>query len=174
VLAAGRRSRRPSLLHALDDIVVVECGQFVVQEVSMAQSPLTLPVPAGAWVPWARTWRYGRSPHAPPRRTSAWTHDVLLGPTPKTSIIERRDHIPHRLLLRREHHQTLAIEGDTQDSVAALGARIMLGRLRALTGDRAAVRAAWLEAYAALQRLRHPWTAEVAQLLADLDDPGAQ
>jgi tetratricopeptide (TPR) repeat protein len=70
--------------------------------------------------------------------------------------------------------QALAVEGDAQDSVAALAARIMLGRLRALTGDRDAARIAWREAYAALLRLRHPWTAEVARLLADLGGPDVQ
>jgi tetratricopeptide (TPR) repeat protein len=68
--------------------------------------------------------------------------------------------------------QALAVEGDAHDSVAALGARIMLGRLRALTGDPDAARTAWREAHTALRKLRHPRTAEVAQLLADLDDPG--
>ena len=67
--------------------------------------------------------------------------------------------------------EALAVEGDAPDSVAALTARIMLGRLRALTGDRDGARNAWREAYVALRRLRHPWTAEVAQLLADLDTP---
>jgi len=65
--------------------------------------------------------------------------------------------------------QALAVEGDAQDSVAALATRITFGRLHALTGDRDAARIAWREAYAVLLRLRHPWTAEVAQLLADLD-----
>jgi hypothetical protein len=40
----------PSLLHALDDTVEVEYGQFVVQETSMLRSPLALPVPTGEWV----------------------------------------------------------------------------------------------------------------------------
>ena len=39
----------PGLLHALDDTVDVEYGQFVVQEVSMLRNPLALPVPAGEW-----------------------------------------------------------------------------------------------------------------------------
>jgi DNA-binding SARP family transcriptional activator len=74
-----------------------------------------------------------------------------------------------------EHcEQALAVEGDATDSVAALATRIMFGRLRALTGDRDAARVAWREAHTALQRLRHPWTAEVAQLLADLDAPAIQ
>ncbi|TDP92944.1 AfsR/SARP family transcriptional regulator [Labedaea rhizosphaerae] len=71
-----------------------------------------------------------------------------------------------------EHcEQAFAVEGDTRDSVAALSVRIMLGRLRALTGDQDAARAVWREAHAALQRLHHPRTSEVAQLLADLDAP---
>lgn len=40
----------PSLLHALDDTIVVEYGQFIVQEVSMARTPLTLPATTGQWV----------------------------------------------------------------------------------------------------------------------------
>jgi hypothetical protein len=40
----------PNLLGALEDTVVVEYGQFVVQEVSMARSPLALPDPVGGWV----------------------------------------------------------------------------------------------------------------------------
>jgi hypothetical protein len=39
----------PNLLGALDDTVVVEYGQFVVQEISMLRSPLTL-FPEGEWV----------------------------------------------------------------------------------------------------------------------------
>jgi DNA-binding SARP family transcriptional activator/tetratricopeptide (TPR) repeat protein len=64
--------------------------------------------------------------------------------------------------------QALAVEGDAQDSVAALATRIMYGRLSALTGNRDAARAAWQEAHAALEKLHHPWTDEVAQLLAGL------
>ena len=74
-----------------------------------------------------------------------------------------------------EHcEQAFAVEGDTRDSVAALSTRIMLGRLRPLTGDQDAARTVWREAHAALQRLHHPRTSEVAQLLADLDAPAAR
>ncbi|MET9002285.1 hypothetical protein [Amycolatopsis sp. Hca4] len=37
------------LIAAVDDTVDVEYGQFVLQELAMTRSPLTLPVPAGAW-----------------------------------------------------------------------------------------------------------------------------
>jgi hypothetical protein len=40
----------PSLLHSLDDTIGVEFGQFVVQEISMSRSPLSLPAPAGEWL----------------------------------------------------------------------------------------------------------------------------
>ncbi|MEV8442159.1 hypothetical protein AB0425_32690 [Actinosynnema sp. NPDC051121] len=40
----------PNLMTALDDTVVVEYGQFVVQEAGMLRSPLTLLVPPGEWV----------------------------------------------------------------------------------------------------------------------------
>lgn len=40
----------PDLVAALEDTVVVEYGQFIVQEVSMLRSPLELPDPVGDWV----------------------------------------------------------------------------------------------------------------------------
>lgn len=40
----------PNLVAALDDTVVVEYGQFIVQEVNMLRSPLALPDPIGEWV----------------------------------------------------------------------------------------------------------------------------
>jgi hypothetical protein len=40
----------PIVLHALNDTIVVEYGQFVVQEVSMSRLALALPFPAGEWV----------------------------------------------------------------------------------------------------------------------------
>jgi len=40
----------PNLVAALEDTIMVEYGQFVVQEISMLRSPLALPDPAGDWV----------------------------------------------------------------------------------------------------------------------------
>lgn len=39
-----------NLLAALEDTIVVEYGQFVVQEVSMLRSPLVLPDATGDWI----------------------------------------------------------------------------------------------------------------------------
>ena len=39
----------PRLIAAVDDTVDVEYGQFVLQELSMTRSPLTLSVPTGSW-----------------------------------------------------------------------------------------------------------------------------
>lgn len=100
------------------------------------------------------------------RRTGGGALFVRLTLTNIAEAYQRMGDYPSAI---RHCEQALAVEGDAKDSVASLSTHIMLGRLRAQTGDHAAARAVWQEAHTALSRLRHPWTAEVAQLLAGLD-----
>jgi hypothetical protein len=66
----------PSLLHALDDTIEVEYGQFLVQEVCMHRSPLVLPAPTGEWVaignPGGLVLHSAASDHYPAVRLELW------------------------------------------------------------------------------------------------------
>lgn len=64
------------LITAVDDTVEVEYGQFVLQEVPMARSPLALPVPTGPWTavggPGGLLLQSAATDHYPAIRIELW------------------------------------------------------------------------------------------------------
>lgn len=71
----------PTLVTAIDDSVDVEYGQFLVQEIPMGRSPLSLDVPTGDWLavggPGGLLLHSAATDHHPAVRLELWDADPL-------------------------------------------------------------------------------------------------
>ncbi|MEU0790686.1 hypothetical protein ABZ342_11510 [Amycolatopsis sp. NPDC005961] len=73
----------PTLAAAIDDRIEVEYGQFLLQEIPMTRTALTLPVPRGDWLavggPGGLLLHSAGTDHYPAVRLELWDADPLPG-----------------------------------------------------------------------------------------------